>query len=358
MSDLLNKHMQAKKEKTPRIEGRTLAETVKLIHKKFGEESFMKLDQKPNTDVDVISTGSFGLDIALGIGGLPRGRIVEIFGPEASGKTTLALHVIAEAQKTGGICAFIDAEHAMDPQYAKRLGVDTKALFISQPQSGEEGLQIVEDIVSSGKFDVVVVDSVALLTPKDEIDGVMGQQHVGRQARLMSHALRKLTGIIALTKTIVIFVNQIRTQIGMAYGNPEFTPGGKALKFGTSVRLEIRRIAHIKKGEETIGGRVRVKVAKNKVAPPFRQTEFDLMYGEGISQEGELLALGELHNIIQKSGSSYSYGDLKLGRGYESSRQFLKTNKDVAEDIKTNIRAELGVARTEDGESETSTDES
>lgn len=350
--------MQPKKEKKPRETGQSLAEAIKLIKRKFGEDSIMKLDQKPNTDIACISTGSFGLDLALGIGGLPRGRIVEIYGPESSGKTTLALHVIAEAQKGGGVCAFIDAEHAMDPQYAKRLGVETKDLFISQPQSGEEGLDILEHLVVSGKFDVVVVDSVALLTPKDEIDGEMGQQHVGRQARLMSHALRKLTGIIAVTKTVVIFINQIRTQIGMAYGNPEFTPGGKALKFSTSVRLEIRRIAHIKKGEETIGGRVRVKVAKNKVAPPFRQTEFDLMYGEGISKEGELLALGEKFGVVTKAGSSYSYGETRLGRGYDSSRQFLKSNPEMSASLKADILKNIGSADQVEAEDSVSTDES
>lgn len=331
-----------KKIKKQRETGKSVADTIKSIRSKFGDEAIMKLNQKPRVDLECIPTGSFGLDLALGIGGLPRGRIVEIFGPESSGKTTLALHVIAEAQKLGGVCAFVDAEHAMDPEYAKSIGVNTGDLFVSQPQSGEEGLDILEQLVVSSKFDVVVVDSVATLTPKDEIDGEMGQQHMGRQARLMSHALRKLVGIIDLTKTVVIFINQIRMMIGVTYGNPEFTPGGKALKFYTSVRLEIRRIAHIKKGEETVGGRLRVKVVKNKVAPPFRQTEFDLLYGEGISKEGEVLALGEKHGIISKAGSSYSYGEIKLGRGYDSSRLFLKENPNVFEEIKKGVMAKIG----------------
>lgn len=314
---------------------------IESIRVKFGEEAIMKLGDKPRVGVDAIPTGSIGLDSALGVGGLPRGRIVEIFGPESSGKTTLSLHVIAEAQKTGGICAFIDAEHAMDPEYAKRLGVKIEELLISQPDTGEQALEIVESLVRSGKMDVIVVDSVAALTPKDEIEGDMGAHHVGKQARLMSQALRKLTAIVAKSKTVVIFINQIRMQIGVMFGNPETTPGGKALKFYTSVRLDIRRIAQIKKGEEIMGGRVRVKVVKNKVAAPFRQTEFDLMYNEGISREGELLALGEKMGIIQKSGNSYAYGDIKIGRGYDSARQFLKEEKKVSSDILKEIRKNL-----------------
>jgi recombination protein RecA len=318
-----------------------IEDTLKAIRTKFGEEAIMKLGEKPRVDVNAIPTGSIGLDAALGVGGLPRGRIIEIFGPESSGKTTLSLHVVAEAQKKGGICAFVDAEHAMDPEYAKRLGVKIDELLISQPDTGEQALEIVESLVRSGKMDVIVIDSVAALTPKDEIEGDMGAHHVGKQARLMSQALRKLTGIVAKSKTIVIFINQIRMQIGVMFGNPETTPGGKALKFYTSVRLDIRRIAQIKKGDEVMGGRVRVKVVKNKVAAPFRQTEFDLMYNEGISREGEIIALGEKMNLLQKSGTSYSYGEMKLGRGYDATRQFLKENKKVADEILKEIRKKL-----------------
>jgi len=315
--------------------------TLDAIRVKFGEDSIMKLGDKPRVGVDAISTGSIGLDAALGVGGLPRGRIIEIFGPESSGKTTLSLHVIAEAQKLGGICAFIDAEHAMDPEYTKRLGVKIDELLISQPDTGEQALEIVDSLVRSGKLDVIVIDSVAALTPKDEIEGDMGAYHVGKQARLMSQALRKLTAIVAKSKTIVIFINQIRMQIGVMFGNPETTPGGKALKFYTSVRLDIRRIAQIKKGDEVMGGRTRVKVVKNKVAAPFRQTEFDLMYNEGISREGELIALGEKFGIMKKSGNSYEYGEVKLGRGYDATRQFLRENKKVSDQILKDIRQKL-----------------
>lgn len=318
-----------------------ISATLDAIRSKFGDESIMKLGDKPKVNVNAIPTGSIGLDAALGIGGMPRGRIIEIFGPESSGKTTLSLHVIAEAQKLGGICAFIDAEHAMDPEYSKRLGVKTDELLISQPESGEQALGIVESLVHSGKMDVIVIDSVAALTPKDEIEGDMGAYHVGKQARLMSQALRKLTSIVAKSKTVVIFINQIRMQIGVMFGNPETTPGGKALKFYTSVRLDIRRIAQIKKGEEIMGGRVRVKVVKNKVAAPFRQTEFDLMYNEGISQEGEIIALGEKMGIVTKSGTSYSYGEVKLGRGYDATRQFLKENESIRAEILKLIRTKL-----------------
>jgi recombination protein RecA len=331
----------AKVKTAPKSKGSSIEDTIKEIKTKFGEESIMKLGERPRVDVDAISTGSIGLDWALGIGGLPRGRIVEIFGPESSGKTTLSLHVIAEAQKKGGICAFIDAEHAMDPVYAKKLGVKTEELLLSQPDTGEQSLEIVESLVRSGKLDVIVIDSVAALTPKDEIEGDMGAHHVGKQARLMSQALRKLTAIVAKSKTIVIFINQIRMQIGVMFGNPETTPGGKALKFYTSVRIDIRRIAQIKKGDEVMGGRVRVKVVKNKVAAPFKVSEFDLMYNEGISREGELLALGEKYDIIQKSGASYSAGEQKLGRGYDAARQFLKDNKKVADSILKEIRKKL-----------------
>ncbi len=336
------------KKKAPKVEREKVGtvnveNTLREIRTKFGEDSIMMLGDKPHVDVNAISTGSIGLDSALGVGGLPRGRIIEIFGPESSGKTTLSLHVVAEAQKKGGICAFIDAEHSMDPEYAKRLGVKIDQLLISQPDNGEQALEIVDSLVRSGKLDVIVIDSVAALTPKDEIEGDMGAHHVGKQARLMSQALRKLTAIVAKSKTIVIFINQIRMQIGVMFGNPETTPGGKALKFYTSVRIDIRRIAQIKKGEEIMGGRIRVKVVKNKVAAPFKQTEFDLMYNEGISREGELIALGEKMGIISKSGTSYAYGEEKLGRGYDATRQFLKdkANKKIAESILKDIRGGL-----------------
>ncbi len=323
--------------------GANIDDTIKAIQQKFGEGAIMKLGDKPKVGVDSIPTGSIGLDYALGVGGLPRGRIIEIFGPESSGKTTLTLHVIAEAQKMGGICAFVDAEHAMDPDYTKKLGVNVDDLLISQPDTGEQALEIVESLVRSGKIDVVVVDSVAALTPKDEIEGDMGAHHVGKQARLMSQALRKLTAIVSKSKTVVIFINQIRMQIGVMFGNPETTPGGKALKFYTSVRLDIRRIAQIKKGEEVVGSRTRVKVVKNKVAAPFKQAEFDLMHGRGISQEGEILTLGEKFEILQKSGSSYAYGDIKIGRGYDSACTFLadKENKAIRAAILKEIRAKL-----------------
>ena len=326
----------AKKEGKPEIDA-----ALKAIKTKFGEDSIMTLGEQPNTNVDAIPAGSIGVDWALGIGGYPRGRIIEIFGPESSGKTTLSLHAVAEAQKHGGICAFIDAEHALDPEYAQRIGVKTDQLLVSQPDTGEQALEIVESLVRSGKLDIIVIDSVAALTPKDEIEGEMGQQHVGKQARLMSQALRKLTGIVHKSKTVVIFINQIRMQIGVMFGNPETTPGGKALKFYTSVRIDIRRIAQIKKSDEVVGGRHRVKIVKNKVAPPFRVTEFDLMYNEGISREGELLALGEKHGLVSKAGASYSYGEEKLGRGYDAARRYLKENKKVANALLKEIRVAL-----------------
>ncbi len=311
------------------------------IKARFGEDAIMTLGAQPKTSVDAISTGSIGIDWALGIGGFPRGRIIEIFGPESSGKTTLALHTVAEAQKEGGVCAFIDAEHALDPEYAKRLGVKTDQLLISQPDTGEQALEIVEGLVRSGKIDVIVVDSVAALTPKDEIEGEMGAHHVGKQARLMSQALRKLTAIVAKSKTVVIFINQIRMKIGVMFGSPETTPGGKALKFYTSVRLDIRRIAQIKKGTEVMGGRHKVKIVKNKVAAPFRVVEFDLLYNEGISKEGELLALGEKYGFVGKSGASYSYGEHKLGRGYDAARTFLRENKKIAKELMKEIKSAL-----------------
>jgi len=319
---------------------------IRAIKTKFGDEAIMMLGAAPRVDVDVVPSGSIGLDWALGIGGYPRGRILEIYGPESSGKTTLTLHAIAEAQKKGGVCAFIDAEHALDPEYAKKIGVKIDELLVSQPDTGEQALEIVEGLVRSGKVDIIVIDSVAALTPKDEIEGDMGSYQVGKHARLMSQALRKLTAIVSKSKTIVIFINQIRMQIGVMFGNPETTTGGKALKFYTSVRLDIRRIAQIKKGEEVVGGRHRVKVVKNKVAAPFRTTEFDLMYNEGISTEGELLALGEKLGIIQKSGNSYAFGEEKLGRGYDASRTYLRENKKIANELLKEIRKGLANSAT------------
>lgn len=320
---------------------KSIEQALKEIRTKFGDEAITTYGAGTPQKVPAISTGSIGLDAALGIGGLPRGRIIEIFGPESSGKTTLALHVIAEAQKASGITAFVDAEHALDPEYAKRIGVKLSELLISQPDTGEQALDIVESLVRSGNVDVIIVDSVAALTPKDEIEGEMGQQHMGKQARLMSQALRKLTAIAARSKTIVIFINQIRMQIGVMFGNPETTPGGKALKFYTSVRLDIRRIASIKKGEEVVGGRVRVKVVKNKVAAPFKTTEFDLLYNEGISREGELIALGEKFDLVSKSGATYRMGEQKLAVGYDATRTFLRENKDTAKELMKQIRAKL-----------------
>ena len=306
---------------------------VRDLESKFGEGVLMKLGDVAKVDVDVIPTGSLSLDMALGVGGIPRGRIIEIFGPESSGKTTLALHVIAEAQKKGGITAFIDAEHALDPEFSKRLGVKTEDLLISQPDTGEQALEIIESLVRSGKVDVIVVDSVAALTPKAEIEGDMGQQHMGLQARLMSHALRKLTAIVAKSNTIVIFLNQIRMKIGIMFGNPETTPGGNALKFYCSVRIDLRRLAQIKKGEDIIGNRVKAKIVKNKVAPPFKIAEFDILYNEGISFESDLLGLGEKYGVVKKSGASYSFGDISLGRGYDAARLKLKEDKKLTQEL-------------------------
>ncbi|MEK7660021.1 MAG: recombinase RecA [Patescibacteria group bacterium] len=329
------KKQSAEKEKRDGIE---IGETVKAIQAKFGEGAIMKLGAIPVRDVPSISTGSFGLDAALGVGGIPQGRVVEIFGPESSGKTTLALHIIREAQKVGGVCAFIDAEHALDPDWAKRLGVNIDELLISQPDTGEQALEITESLVRSGEVAVIVIDSVAALTPQAEIEGEMGQSHIGLQARLMSQALRKLTAIVSRTHTLVIFINQIRMQIGVMFGNPETTPGGKALKFYASVRIDIRRIAQIKKGEEVIGNRVRAKVVKNKVAPPFKAAEFDLLFAEGISYEGDLINIGMKYNVVSRSGSSYSFGDQKLGVGYDNARQFLKENKAIRNTIAKELK--------------------
>lgn len=324
---------------------RALDAALSQIDRAFGKGSVMKLGSRdPVTEADTVSTGSLGLDIALGIGGLPRGRVVEIYGPESSGKTTLALHVVAEAQKKGGIAAYIDAEHALDPIYAKKLGVDVDEMLISQPDTGEQGLEIADTLVRSGGVDIVVIDSVAALTPKAELEGEMGDSLPGLQARLMSQALRKLTGSISKSNTIVIFINQIRMKIGIMFGNPETTTGGNALKFYASVRLDIRRIGSIKDRDEVVGNQTRVKVVKNKVAPPFREVEFDIMYGVGISKNGELVDLGVKAGIVEKSGSWYSYSGQRIGQGRDNAKQFLETNKDVAAEIEALVRKNAGLA--------------
>ncbi|MDH5326061.1 MAG: recombinase RecA [Gammaproteobacteria bacterium] len=321
---------------------KALSAALSQIEKQFGKGSVMRMgDNDTQRDIDAISTGSLGLDVALGIGGLPRGRIVEIYGPESSGKTTLTLQVVAESQKLGGTAAFVDAEHALDPAYAQKLGVNVDDLLVSQPDTGEQALEITDMLVRSGAVDVVVVDSVAALTPKAEIEGDMGDHHVGLQARLMSQALRKLTANIKRSNTLVIFINQIRMKIGVMFGNPETTTGGNALKFYSSVRLDIRRTGAIKKGDEVVGNETRVKVVKNKVAPPFKQAEFDILYGEGISLEGEIITLGVKENIIDKSGAWYSYNGDRIGQGKDNVRNFLKENPDIADEIEGQIRAAL-----------------
>ncbi len=321
---------------------KALAAALSQIEKQFGKGSVMRLgDAGATYEVDTIPTGSLGLDIALGVGGIPRGRVIEIFGPESSGKTTLTLAIIASAQSHGGTAAFVDAEHALDPVYAEKLGVKVNDLLVSQPDTGEQALEITDMLVRSGAVDVVVVDSVAALTPKAEIEGEMGDQHMGLQARLMSQALRKLTGNIKRSNTIVIFINQIRMKIGVMFGNPETTTGGNALKFYSSVRMDIRRIGAIKSGEEVVGSMTRVKVVKNKVAPPFRETEFEIMYGTGISKEGELIELGVLHNLVEKSGSWYSYKGERIGQGKDNARIFLQTHPEISGDIEAQIRAKL-----------------
>ncbi|EAK1457172.1 recombinase RecA [Campylobacter upsaliensis] len=323
---------------------KSLDAALKSLDKAFGKGTILRLGDKEIEQIDSICTGSVGLDLALGIGGVPKGRIIEIYGPESSGKTTLTLHIIAECQKAGGVCAFIDAEHALDVKYAKNLGVDTDNLYISQPDFGEQALEIVETIARSGAIDLIVVDSVAALTPKAEIDGDMGDQHVGLQARLMSQALRKLTGIVHKMNTTVIFINQIRMKIGaMGYGTPETTTGGNALKFYASVRLDVRKVATLKQNEEPIGNRVKVKVVKNKVAPPFRVAEFDVMYGEGLSREGELIDYGVKLDIIDKSGAWFSYKDKKLGQGRENSKAFLRENPELADEITKAIQNSMGI---------------
>jgi len=321
---------------------KALAAALGQIEKQFGKGSVMRLgDGTGIRDIDAVSTGSIGLDVALGIGGLPKGRVVEIYGPEASGKTTLTLQVVAEAQKTGGTAAFVDAEHALDPAYAEKLGVNVDELLVSQPDTGEQALEITDMLVRSGAVDIIVIDSVAALTPKAEIEGEMGDSHMGLQARLMSQALRKLAGNIKRSNAMVIFINQIRMKIGVMFGSPETTTGGNALKFYASVRLDIRRIGALKKGDEVIGNQTRVKVVKNKVAPPFRMAEFEILYGEGISREGEIIELAVDQGIIDKAGSWYSYGSDRIGQGKENVREYLKANPDIASDIETQIRAKL-----------------
>ncbi len=322
---------------------KALEGALSQIERAFGKGSIMRMGQRSNEVADVISSGSLGLDIALGIGGLPRGRIVEIYGPESSGKTTMALHAIAEAQKRGGTCAFIDAEHALDPGYARKLGVDLENLLISQPDAGEQGLEIADTLVRSGAVDVLVVDSVAALVPRAELDGDMGDSHVGLHARLMSQALRKLTGSVSRSNTMLIFLNQIRSKIGVMFGSPETTTGGNALKFYASVRLDIRRIGQIKERDEVVGNQTRIKVVKNKMAPPFRQVEFDIMYGEGVSKMGELIDLGVKANIVEKSGAWFSFDSQRIGQGRENSKQFLRDHPEMAATIETRIREQSGV---------------
>ncbi len=326
---------------------KALDSALHQIEKSFGKGSIMRLGDSAVLPIEVIPTGSLGLDFALGVGGIPRGRVTEIYGPESSGKTTLALHFISEAQKLGGVAAFIDAEHALDATYAKALGVDVDNLLISQPDTGEQALDITETLVRSGAIDIIVIDSVAALVPRAEIEGEMGDAHMGLQARLMSQALRKLTAVISKSKTSVIFINQIRMKIGVMFGNPETTTGGNALKFYATIRLDIRKIASIKEHEEVVGSRTRVRVVKNKVAPPFRETEFDITYGKGISQSGELLDLAAQHNIIEKSGAWYSYGSDRLGQGREAARHFLEDNKDICERILVSVREKLALPTKE-----------
>lgn len=335
--------MVKKKEKTIEEQKNTLGSVVNEIRERFGEGIIMKLGEVKKVDVEAIPTGSVSLDMALGIGGVPRGRIIEVYGPESSGKTTLALHIIANSQKKGGTAAFVDAEHALDPEYAKKIGVDVDNILISQPDAGEQALDIVETLVRSNAVDVIVVDSVAALVPRAEIEGDMGDQHVGRQARLMSQALRKLTPIVSRTNATVIFINQIRMKIGVMFGNPETTTGGQALKFYSSVRLEVRKAAQIKKNDEVVGNRVKVKVVKNKVAPPFRSAEFDIMYNEGISLVGDLLDTGSERGVVKKSGNSYQYGEVKLGTGREKAKQFLRENPEILKEIQGKIMETVNV---------------
>lgn len=321
---------------------KALDAAISQIERAFGKGSIMRMGQSSNVDIEAVSTGSLGIDIALGIGGMPKGRIIEIYGPESSGKTTLALSVIAQAQKKGGTCAFIDAEHALDPSYAKKIGVDVENLLISQPDAGEQALEIADTLVRSGAIDVLVVDSVAALVPKAELEGEMGDSHMGLQARLMSQALRKLTATVARSNTLIIFINQIRMKIGVMFGNPETTTGGNALKFYASVRIDIRRVGSIKDKEDVIGSQTRVKIVKNKVAPPFKVVDFDIMYGEGISKTGELIDLGVKSGIIEKAGAWFSYKGDKIGQGRENAKTFLKEHQDIADEIESKIRADAG----------------
>src|SRR5262245_41620446 len=326
-----------------REKAKALDLAVGQIEKQFGKGSIMKLGSRETVEVPAIPTGALSIDWALGVGGMPRGRVVEIFGPESSGKTTIALQVVAGAQREGGLAAFIDAEHALDPEYARKLGVDIDNLLVSQPDTGEQALEIAEVLVRSGALDVCVIDSVAALVPRAELEGEMGDSHVGLQARLMSQALRKLTGVVSKSKICLIFINQIREKIGVMFGNPETTPGGRALKFYSSVRVDVRRIGSIKEGEETIGNRTKLKVVKNKVAVPFRAAEFDILYGEGVSRLGDLIDLGLVHKLLEKSGSWISYGDTRIGQGRENARQFLKDNPDIAAGLDRKLRAALGL---------------
>ncbi|MDX9788104.1 MAG: recombinase RecA [Desulfobacterales bacterium] len=333
---------------TPAEKDRAVESAIGQIERQFGKGAIMKLGSRPVADVPVISTGSLALDRALGIGGLPRGRVTEIFGPESSGKTTLALHAVAEAQRRGGIAAFIDAEHALDTVYARKLGVNCDELLVSQPDTGEQALEIADMLVRSGAIDIIVIDSVAALVPRAEIEGEMGDSHMGLQARLMSQALRKLTGSIGKTNTTLIFINQIRMKIGVVFGNPETTTGGNALKFYASVRLDIRRSASIKEGQEVLGNKTKVRVVKNKMAPPFREAEFDIMYGEGISQTGDLIDMGVLTGIIDKSGAWYSYDGERIGQGRENAKKFLKDNTDLFDAISLKVKAAMGIPLKED----------
>jgi recombination protein RecA len=331
---------------------RAISNAVSQIERQFGKGSIMRMGDEGPRKVASISTGALALDLALGVGGVPRGRVIEIFGPESSGKTTLALHIIAETQKTGGLAAFIDAEHALDPTYAEVIGVDLENLYFSQPDNGEQALEIADTLVRSGALDLVVVDSVAALVPRAEIEGEMGDSHVGLQARLMSQALRKLSGSLSRSGTTAIFINQLREKIGVMFGSPETTPGGRALKFYSSVRLDIRRIGALKAGNDTVGNQTKVKVVKNKVAPPFKVVEFDIMYGEGISKEGSLLDIGIENGVVQKSGAWFAYGDERLGQGRENAKQFLKENEEVRERILTNIYEKLGLEAAEESATE------
>jgi recombination protein RecA len=326
--------------------GKAVDLAVAQIERQFGKGSIMRLGDRTKVSVDVISTGSVSLDAALGVGGIPRGRVTEIYGPESSGKTTLALHIIAEAQKTGGLASFVDAEHALDPSYAKKLGVDTVNLLVSQPDSGEQALEIVETLVRSGALDVIVIDSVAALVPRAEIEGEMGDSHMGLQARLMSQALRKLTGTVSKSNTAVVFINQVREKIGVMFGNPETTTGGRALKFYTSVRIDIRRIATIKEGQDMIGNRTKVKVVKNKLAPPFREAEFDIMYSQGISKTGDVLDLATRFNLVQRSGTWFSHGETRLGQGRENVKRYLEENPKLNQELETEVRKKLGLIAT------------